>query len=1589
MTPPTTNVDDTVSTVAAPQREEVRSSERPEWELRKEKVLARQKEIEALEAQKQEEERKARERLREKYLNALRNAFEKEADVDVDAVVSPSDRERAGIASMYVMELAAEADKRVKRVTLYMDGKGTIRDLIGFLKFLGAKNKRGELNPNVSFLLPNGTGFLSGDENIEGVELTAESAAMRITFPKTTPSAADKKKPDTKKASAGSTSTTGTTSGATGATASTTGGATATSTDGGTAIEMPDWMMAMEIEEDKEGEKRRKERAERVRKAKRTYKGSFKPDTGGVLFDDALASDVQKGYMTADELIDEVLKYNAEQAKKNKKDQRPIVLVPLMSNRISADTVPFVALTAEQMKKARGVIFSTDEEGAKEAEKDTKNFTVKKITLDGTTLVFVFVLQDDGTMTDVQKKALEAIEKKESLEKLEQEEKNRKRFADREREIGSLEGLNAERNGILKDLTENNGISPLVRGRRNSFDARIPNTFGFGSRTLRMYSPLNSPHPSDTYLPLIDPSADETGTSKKFVEFLRNATDDIILNKEQSKVFLEYAQDLLNANFFTGHAGHTVTLDVSDGDTSDLEKILNVRGLDYENKDGTLSFTVAFALPDFDCGRLPTIWLNENTEESGFDPLKNVHFMHRLKPEACPKAVQEALPNFDEGRDLILDAVCYADENSLQKSHTIALEFGDWVPQEVTQWTSKALCMQNITVTKNDGTAVERNDEGIGAFLQFNIDDESLEAANAWFVCEYEVGEEDQKEKHRIAVHLFFAEEQPASIVFEELEYPLAINDKADAEKQKVANDRAGTLRNLFIEALASELNAIPEPKTNKNKTFSPERNSLWASYLRDGLISASELTGAVDSYNSNRGDRAPIEEIDLFSANLYDEGKDVVYFSKENIRDLYGTSVWIYDTERKEEFTGLNYQEIKYNTVEGENRREHVALYVFDEQIEEGDEQNEEEEGEEEGGEEEQADDNKEGNQNEMQIEERIIEENETQREEKQQHEIREIKQGEIKEEEERKYDEEEANINEGNNINEEEGIRIEQNKIIEGFEQNEIRTIEENIIDITENKEINTEKKEPEPEPEQKTPEKQLEKKLTLELLGEPDDETKKLFAEMDLKAFLDKARTDLTEAGKDPRDAYIDLDAIVYHHIGGIDERARSKITLDVLLQYPLWQYHIGELLSEEDGNELGELDGKVLEFNREEKWFYAFPRLSETNGTLTIKDNADVKYWVEKQEGGLKMLAFAVKYAPQKGEDISVIDFSGITLKKDAECDFKYFAGLPVSLRGEWLETKSEEITARPWVRKLSDDTVLVRREDGTFGVRYEPKHFYEVFGISDVFMENLRKALIQYANFPVGSDAPEKVVQSLTGEDFKCIPVWFSNDGKLKTADDARFGCNKEHLFDLVHGVADEDSMKSWSEFSKKLKDFDPKYYKSIILFFLHWDGSNRVDFSTFNLGVDWKDRQNITYGCVLKNLKVQETWNSCLNEVTEIPNDGEIKAMFGKLDTLFKSDEYMSDLDITKPWNIKQFLKSIKDWDDWDGDEELYVTDEENNDGNAACFELDDWENYQKWRFEQYFLRGKKLSTSRTNPIKACEQGYADWKRICQWKEDL
>ncbi len=139
---------------------------------------------------------------------------------------------------------------RAKCVTLDIDTDVTSSDLILLLRELGAQTES-QRNPNLSFLLPNGTKFLDGSEAIDGVALTAESAAMRITFPKATPSAAGKKKPDAKKASGETKEETKTTGGATETTA---GNLTPMTKPGATAVEKPDFLKTLWRNAEKEAE---------------------------------------------------------------------------------------------------------------------------------------------------------------------------------------------------------------------------------------------------------------------------------------------------------------------------------------------------------------------------------------------------------------------------------------------------------------------------------------------------------------------------------------------------------------------------------------------------------------------------------------------------------------------------------------------------------------------------------------------------------------------------------------------------------------------------------------------------------------------------------------------------------------------------------------------------------------------------------------------------------------------------------------------------------------------------------------------------------------------------------------------------------------------------------------------------------------------------------------------------------------------------------------------------------------------------------------------------------------------------------------
>ncbi len=620
-----TSVENTVSTVA--------KTTEPKPEL--------SAEAEAKQRRLREEKRNG---LRQYYLQVLRNAFEKETDCEVDEVVAPSNRRRAGITSTDVMKFATEPAMRVKKVMLYVDNDATTSDLITLLKDLGARTES-KRNPNLSFLLQNGRRFLDGSETIEGISLYPDkTGSVLVIFANTPVAPSDKKKPD-----AGETNgeTIGETAKETesdltkaggGATGS--GGATTSSTTaptGGTAaIEPPDWMQT--------------------------------------LWDNA-----------------------AEETSIKRVGENIHSLMPLMQRRNSFDgtNVPRFVLNfrlKETRSQAGSYILSLASSPLVTPPVSPRNSTPsslhpsRKNSFDGSLPDLFDGLGATGACETDPKDRLKEIQRKAAVTKIQNAWRKR-----------------------LKNKGENNNLVELMR------------------------------------------------------VFLQMQKGDFTLDGEKSAFVLEHAEDLLNRDFFVNHAGHTITLNVSNGNTDALEAILEERGLELtDNEDGTLSFTAAFALPDFDCGRLPTIWLNKNTDENEFKQLKNVRFIYTPEPKDCPNEVWEVFKDdYNSDNDLILNAVCYAGKDSLKQSHAIALEFGDWVPKAVTQWTSKALCVQNTAVTANNGITVTRDDEGIGALLQFNISDENVKAANAWFVCEYEVGEEDQKEKHRIAVHLFFAEEQP------------------------------------------------------------------------------------------------------------------------------------------------------------------------------------------------------------------------------------------------------------------------------------------------------------------------------------------------------------------------------------------------------------------------------------------------------------------------------------------------------------------------------------------------------------------------------------------------------------------------------------------------------------------------------------------------------------------------------------------------------------------------------------------------------------------------------------------------------------
>ena len=229
----------------------------------------------------EDEQKRLLEEKRNGLLQDLRNTFEKEADCKVNEVVPFSGRWEAGITSTDVMKLATKSAMRVKCVTLDVDENEATSDLIAFLTFLGEKNKEGDFNPNVSFLLLNGIGFLKGDENIPDIVLEAQSTAVIITFPNAKPSSSDTKKPDAGKTKAGRETkgetkpiVTATTETKTASGAPAGGTTTATKPAATTAIEPPDWIKEMWNDAKNEATKHRaeKEVKKNEKEAKRKQK---------------------------------------------------------------------------------------------------------------------------------------------------------------------------------------------------------------------------------------------------------------------------------------------------------------------------------------------------------------------------------------------------------------------------------------------------------------------------------------------------------------------------------------------------------------------------------------------------------------------------------------------------------------------------------------------------------------------------------------------------------------------------------------------------------------------------------------------------------------------------------------------------------------------------------------------------------------------------------------------------------------------------------------------------------------------------------------------------------------------------------------------------------------------------------------------------------------------------------------------------------------------------------------------------------------------------------------------------------------------
>ena len=179
------------------------------------------------------------------------------------------------------------------------------------------------------------------------------------------------------------------------------------------------------------------------------------------------------------------------------------MLIPLIEQNGSH---PFARLTADQAARAKGVVFVTDEAGAQEAEKDKKRFSVTtSIAMDGRTFACVFVLQDDGTMSEKQRELSAQLKVMAAFEQPKAETKN----ADGDRltaeivipkEVTDVLGEKKVFEAIIGFLGENSGCTTKIemhyRDAKTLTEA-LSNDACRDDNTLRLTLSFDNPLPKD------------------------------------------------------------------------------------------------------------------------------------------------------------------------------------------------------------------------------------------------------------------------------------------------------------------------------------------------------------------------------------------------------------------------------------------------------------------------------------------------------------------------------------------------------------------------------------------------------------------------------------------------------------------------------------------------------------------------------------------------------------------------------------------------------------------------------------------------------------------------------------------------------------------------------------------------------------------------------------------------------------------------------------------------------------------------------------------------------------------------------------